>query len=599
MPLFGSHLIEQVRASTDIVDLVSQYVPLKKAGNSFKGLCPFHSEKTPSFNVSPEREIFHCFGCGQGGDAFKFLMLYDKMSFTEAVTQLASRAGISVPSQREAGPENRDRTLLLKLHDEAARFFQNHLMKNPRALSYLEGRGLSRETIEKAGLGYAADAWSSLLEHLASKGAKPEMVARAGLAAPRSEGRGFYDRFRNRVIIPIRNETGRVVAFGGRLLGPGEPKYLNSPESPIYNKSRVLYGFESAKTGIRQIGTAILMEGYLDCIQAYQAGVTNAVACCGTSLTSGHARLIRRYTDRIVVNFDPDAAGEAAAARSIDVLLEEGFQVSVLSLPPGQDPDDFIRKEGGVAYRQRVDGARSFMDYLIELSAKKSDIATPRGKVDFLNGVLPTLARIPNQVERVGYVSRLAERAEIADATVVEELRRQVLARAHRVSFADRNAQNPQNVPNLGFAESASSAGSIRPAERDLIRWLLQSPEDAPALLDELGEEDLKELATASILRAMKQVVVSESLSTERVLDRLNEETERNMLTRIALEPSPLGPRQSPRDCMNRIREQRWRRQLSRLRAKLAHGVDDDNITAEIQSLARRIENSGRMETLT
>jgi DNA primase len=593
MPVFGTNFIEQVRASTDIVDLVSQYVPLKKAGKSFKGLCPFHSEKTPSFNVSPEREIFHCFGCGQGGDAFKFLMLYDKMSFTEAVTQLASQAGISVPSQREAGPENQERTLLLKLHDEAARFFQGSLLKNPRALSYLEGRGLSRETIEKAGLGYAADAWSSLLEHLTRKGAKPELVARAGLAAPRSEGRGFYDRFRSRITIPIRNESGRVVAFGGRLLGPGEPKYLNSPESPIYNKSRVLYGFESAKTGIRKIGTAILMEGYLDCIQAYQAGVANAVACCGTSLTSGHARLIRRYTDRIVVNFDPDAAGEAATARSIDVLIEEGFQVSVLSLPPGQDPDDFIRKEGGAAYRQRVDGAGSFMDYLIEHSAKKSDVATPRGKVDFLNGVLPTLARIPNQVERVAYVSRLAERAEISDSTVVEELRRQVLARVHRVSFAERNAQNSHDPLISGLA------GSVRPAERDLIRWLFQSPEDAPALLDELEEEDLSELATASILRAMKEVVASEDLSTERVLDRLNAEAERNMLTRIALEPSPLGPRQSPRDCVNCLREQRWRRQLSRLRAKLAHGVDDDNITAEIQSLARRIENSGRMETLT
>jgi DNA primase len=581
MPVFSPNFIEQVRAGTDILELVSQYVPLKRAGKNFKGLCPFHTEKTPSFNVSPEREIFHCFGCGQGGDAFKFLMLYEKMSFTEAVTHLATRAGISVPSQRSAGPENRERTLLLKLHEESARFFQDRLEKNPRALAYLERRGLSRETIEKTGFGYAADAWSTLLEHLTRKGAKPEMVARAGLAIPRREGGGYYDRFRNRVIIPIRNESGKIVAFGGRLLGPGEPKYLNSPESPIYNKSRTLYGFDSAKVAIRQSGIAILMEGYLDCIQAYQAGVANAVACCGTSLTAGHARLIRRYTDRVVVNFDPDAAGEAAAARSIDLLIEEGFQVSVLSLPPGKDPDSFILEEGGKAYQERLDGARSFMDYLIERSAKRSDVATPRGKVDFLNGVLPTLARIPNQVERVGYVSRLAERAEISDAAVVEELRRQVMARSHRVNFAPRPSD------------------SLKPAERDLIRWLLHSPEDAPALLDEMNEEDLTELATASILRAMKEVVVSESLSTERVLDRLTAEAERNMLTRIALEPSPLGPRQSPRDCLNRLREQRWRRQLSRLRAKLAQGVDDDNITAEIQSLARRIEGSGRMETLT
>jgi DNA primase len=579
MPVFPTSFIEQVRTSTDILDLVGHYVPLKRAGKNFKGLCPFHAEKTPSFNVSPEREIFHCFGCGQGGDAFKFLMLYEKMSFTEAVTHLAARAGIS-PPQRSVAPEDRERGLLVKLYEEAARLFQDLLGKNPRALGYLEGRGLTRDMIERAGFGYAPDSWSTLLDHLTRKGAKPEAIARAGLAVPRREGGGFYDRFRNRVVIPIRNESGKIVAFGGRLIGPGEPKYLNSPESPIYNKSRILYGFDTAKAAIRQTGSAILMEGYLDCIQAYQAGIEHAVACCGTSLTATHARLLRRYTERVVVNFDPDAAGEAAAARSIDLLIEEGFQVSVLSLPPGKDPDLFIREEGGERYRERLTGACSFVDYLIERSARGADIKTPRGKVDFLNGVLPTLARIPNQVERVGYVSRLAERAEISDAAVVEELRRQVLARAQRV---DMTAPPPDPV---------------KPAERDLIRWLLHSPDDAPALLEDMDEEDLEGLATAPILKAMKEVLVSAGLSTERVLGRLTGETERNLLTRIALEPAPLGPRQSPRDCLNRLREQRWRRQLSRLRAKLAQGSEDDDLTTEIQSLARRIESSGRMESL-
>jgi len=577
MPVLPTSFIEQVRTSTDILDLVGQYVPLKRAGKNFKGLCPFHAEKTPSFNVSPDREIFHCFGCGQGGDAFKFLMLYEKMSFTEAVGHLAARAGLSMP-QRAAGPEDRERSLFLKLYEEAARLFQNLLKKNPRALAYLEGRGLTREMIDQAGFGYAPDSWSTLLDHLTRKGAKPDAIARSGLALPRRQGGGHYDRFRNRVVIPIRNESGKIVAFGGRLLGPGEPKYLNSPESPIYNKSRILYGFEIAKTAIRKSGFAILMEGYLDCIQAYQAGIHEAVACCGTSLTTTHARLLRRYTERVVVNFDPDAAGEAAAARSIDLLIEEGFQVSVLSLPDGKDPDQFIREEGGDSYRQRLEAARSFVDYLIERSAGKTDVTTPRGKVDFLNGVLPTLARIPNQVERVGYVSRLAERAEISDAAVVEELRRQVMARAQRVQM------------------TSPAPESVRPAERDLVRWLLQSPEDAPGVLDDVEEEDLEGLATAPILKAMKEVLASDALSTDRVLHRLAGEAEKNLLTRIALEPAPLGPRQSPRDCLNRLREQRWRRQLSRLRAKLAQGIDDDNLTAEIQSLARRIESSGRME---
>jgi DNA primase len=586
MASFSSSFIEQVRASTDILELVAQYVPVKQAGKNFKGLCPFHTEKTPSFNVSPERQIFHCFGCGQGGDAFKFLMLYDKMSFVEAVTHLATRAGLSIPTRQRGGgdSQDQDRTVLLGLYEESARFFQHRLLDHPdgkRTLAYLGKRGLTRETIEKAGLGLAPDSWTGLLEHLTRKGAKPEVMARAGLVAPRREGRGFYDRFRHRLIIPIRNESGKVVAFGGRILGTGEPKYLNWPESPIYNKSRTLYGLDTAKMALRQDGFAILMEGYLDCLQAYQAGVANAVACCGTSLTAGHARLLRRYTDRVVVNFDPDTAGEAATARSIDLLIEEGFQVSVLTLPAGMDPDSFIRRQGAEAYRKKLADARSFIDYLIERAAGRSDVKTPRGKVEFLNGVLPTLARIPNQIERVGYVSRLAERAEIADAAVVEELKRQVVARAQRINF------------------TSPPTDSVKPAERDLVRWLLHAPADAAALLADVNEEDLGELATASILRAMKEVVASGSLTTERVLDRLSAEGERNLLTRIALEPAPLGPRQSPRDCLNRLREQRWRRQLSRLRAKVAEGVEDDSITAEIQALARRIETSGQIETLS
>jgi DNA primase len=282
----------------------------------------------------------------------------------------------------------------------------------------------------------------------------------------------------------------------------------------------------------------------------------------------------------VVLNFDPDEAGENATRRSIDLLIEEGFRVSVLTLPANEDPDSFIRERGADAYRQKLEKATPFIDYLIELTAKRHNVATPRGKAEFLNEVLPTLARIPNHVERVAYVSRLAERAEIADAAVVEELRQKVMGRVKQVSF------------------SSETSGSIRPAERDLVRWLLHSPPEAADLLADIDSEDLEELVTAPILKAMKEVADSEDLSTERVMKKLSAERDRNLLTRIALEPSPLGPRQSPRDCLDRLREQRWRRQLSRLRAKLARGVEDDTIAAEIQTLARRIETLGRIEKL-
>jgi DNA primase len=353
---------------------------------------------------------------------------------------------------------------------------------------------------------------------------------------------------------------------------------LNSSESIIYRKSYTLFDFDLAKEAVRKNGYVILMEGYFDCIQAREAGVDAAVASCGTSLTGGHARLLRRYTDRVVVNFDPDAAGEAATHRSIDLLIEEGFQVSVLTLPQGEDPDSFIRKHGGDAYRERLENSSFFIDYLIDRASRRHKVSTPRGKADFLNEVLPTLARIPNHVERVAHVSRLAERAEITDVAVVEELRRKVMERAREVKL------------------EPDRSDSLRPAERDLVRWLLHSASDAPELLSEIDEEDLSELVTAPILKAMKEVVTSDELSTKRVMENLSAERDRNLMTRIALEPSPLGPRQSPRDCLNRLREQRWRQQLSRLRAKLTHGIEDDALAAEIQSLARRIETLGRME---
>jgi DNA primase len=575
MPSIPQEFIDQVRSSTDIVALVSQYVPLKASGASFKGLCPFHSEKTPSFHVNPERQIFHCFGCHQGGDAFKFLMLYEKLSFVEAISQLASRAGLSLPKATSgARKDDEERSVLVRLHEEAAKFFQSQLTATPEggtALSYLLKRGFSRETIAAHGLGYAPEGWSGLLDHLTRRGARPEQVERAGLAVPRKNGRGHYDRFRSRVMIPIRGESGKIIAFGGRILAAGEPKYLNSPESPIYNKSGVLYGFHRAKDSIRKEGFAILMEGYMDCLQAYQGGLGHAVACCGTSLTRGHSRLLRRYTDKVVVNFDPDEAGERAARRSIDLLLEEGFEVRVLTLPGGRDPDRFLLEEGPSRYQELLRGARSFVDFLIGEARKRYDVSEPRGKAAFLNDVLPVIGKIPNRVERVGYVGPLAEHAGITDQAVLTELRRHVEVQAHRF-------QLPTTDPTV-----------LKLAERELIRWIITIPEER-GLLGEIEEEDLEGLFTAPILRAMKEVAASEPLTAERLLDRLPSDELRNLLTRILMEPCPLGPRQSPRDCLDGLRRERWQRQLSRLRARLAEGSDDDRLIAEINSLARRIE---------
>jgi DNA primase len=571
MPSIPQDFIDLVRSSTDIVGVISQYVPLKATGASFKGLCPFHSEKTPSFHVNPERQIFHCFGCGQGGDAFKFLMLYEKLSFVEAIEQLASRAGLKVPRTSSASRrEDEERTLLMKLHDEAAAYFRGQLRESREgatAREYLKKRGLTPETVDSYGLGFASDQWSGLLDYLTRKGAKGEQIERAGLAVPRKSGKGFYDRFRSRVMIPIRGESGRTVAFGGRILGAGEPKYLNSPESPIYNKSGVLYGFDRARDAIRKEGFAILMEGYLDCLQAYQAGIGQTVACCGTSLTKGHARLLRRYTDRVVVNFDPDAAGERAARRSIDLLLEEGFEVRVLRLPGGEDPDSFLLKNGGERYRELLSKALSLVDFLIAEAGKRYDVSDPRGKAAFLDDVLPVIGKIPNRVERVGYVGPLAEHAGITDQTVLNELRRHVEIQAHR------------------FQLPSAEKSALWLAERDLIRWLIASPEDS-SLLEEIEEADLEGLSTAPILRAMKELLASGPLRAERLFDRLSSEEAKNQLTRILTEPSPLAPRQNARDCFDKLRQERLTREQKRRRPDAL----TDQQLAELNSLARRIE---------
>ena len=578
---FPDSFLEEVRQRIDVVEVVSQYVPLKRAGKNFKGLCPFHGEKTPSFNVSPDRQIFHCFGCGEGGDAFKFVMLYERMSFVEAVAHLAARAGLSIPEQGGESKDRGERTLLLDIHEEAARFYQSQLRlkEGVKALEYLRQRGLSDETVSRFGFGFAPDGWSQLLSHLTGRGTKPELAQRAGLAVARNERPGFYDRFRARVMIPIRNESGRIVAFGGRLLGPGEPKYLNSPETPIYSKGHILFGFDRAKDAVRQRGYAILMEGYLDVIQAVQAGFEETVACCGTALTPAHARLLRRATDEIVVSFDPDVAGAAATRRSIDLLVEEGFRVSVLSLPAGDDPDLFIRHHGPDAFRSQLQQKLPFLDYLIRAASARYDLKTPRGKNLFLNDVLPTIARIPGDVERAAYVGPLAHHAEISDELVLGELRRQLLERRPKLALP------------------AEGTERLTDAERDLVLWAFASPGETAAVVKEIEEEDLRGLKIEGILRAMRETAASSgTLSTDGVLSRLAGAADRSLFTGLAAKPDPVNPRQTPRDCLNSLRRERLKREIGRLQTEIERGGADDEHFARVWQ--EKLELKRRMEKL-
>lgn len=426
--------VDEVRSRIDIVELVSQYVHLKKSGRNFFGLCPFHPEKTPSFSVAQDKQIFHCFGCGEGGNVFGFLMKMEGLTFPEAVRQLAARAGLRVPGVEYSGETEKRRLKekLMQVVQLAAGFFQ-HILDHPQAgkvaREYLAKRGISLETATRFGLGYAPENPGSLKNFLGKgKFTISELVA-AGLLVERDNGR-IYHRFRNRLIFPIHNQRGEVIAFGGRLLGQGQPKYLNSPETPLFDKSKNLYAFHLARESIRKENRAIIFEGYMDVITAHQAGISNAVASLGTSLTEAQARLLRNQAQEAIIVYDADIAGQAATWRGLEILRQAGCLVKVGRLPQGLDPDDFIRKYGAAAFRREIlDGALLLGEYQIESLAEQYDLRKEEGRIHFIDKLTAALCVVPNAIEREGYLEKAAMLLQVPVETVREELRKKQQAR--------------------------------------------------------------------------------------------------------------------------------------------------------------------------
>src|SRR6266852_1649726 len=396
---------EKVKQQADIVRVVGEYVRLKKTGKDFSGLCPFHQEKTPSFTVSPIKQIFYCFGCGKGGDVYNFVMDMEKCEFPEAVKVVAEKCGIAVPRQKERSPEerkeNQQRSVLVEIHREAQTFFVKQLEGTPEgkaARAYLEDRGLDKDAIARFGIGYAPSGGDALLRQLKPKYNEKLLVDSGLVSRDQSAGR-LFDRFRRRITFPISNESGKIVAFGARALGDDMPKYLNSPESPIYSKSNVLYHMDRAKEALRRQDFAILVEGYMDAIAVARAGISNVVASCGTSLAEQQIKLLGRFTRRVIVNYDPDTAGQAATERSLSLLLEQDFEVRVLALPPvgdkKADPDLFIRERGKDEYLKLLKEAPPYVDYL---SARGRQMARPPGKAQqpALSFLFPYRQKRPN-----------------------------------------------------------------------------------------------------------------------------------------------------------------------------------------------------------
>jgi len=459
-------IADKVKQQADIVRVVGEYVRLKKTGKDFSGLCPFHQEKTPSFTVSPIKQIFYCFGCGKGGDVCNFVMDMEKCEFPEAVKLVAEKCGISIPRPKERSPgerkENQQRATLVEMHREAQTFFVKQLegtLEGKAACAYLEDRGMDKDAISRFGIGYAPSGGDTLLRHLKAK--YPEkLLVDSGLIS-RDQGGKLFDRFRRRITFPIANESGKIVAFGCRALGDDQPKYLNSPESPIYSKSNVLYHLDRAKEGIRRQDFVILVEGYMDAIAVARAGISNVVASCGTSLAEQQIKLLGRFTKRVVVNYDPDAAGQSATERSLSLLLEQDFEVRVLALPPvgdkKADPDLYIREKGAEEYQRRLKEAPSYVDYLIA-RAGQMDLSTGEGKSRAVNFLLPYVQKIPNRILRSEWATRIAQQLRLEEP---------VLRAALSKAASERRSELKLQPELVGRA--------AKPVERRLIRMLAEA----------------------------------------------------------------------------------------------------------------------------
>ncbi len=475
--LIPADVVESVRLATDIVQLIGEYVRLEKKGKNYVGSCPFHQERDPSFTVSPEKQIFYCFGCGAGGNVFRFLMLYENLTFPEAVRRLADRAGIVVP--RFSGPREGSRAWLeeqaWEINAMVRDFYHHFLTHRPEARearNYLEKRGVSRHTQGIFQLGYAPPGWDTLLQFLASRNCSYRQAVELGLLVMGERGKP-YDRFRNRLIFPICNAQGRVVGFGGRVLDDSHPKYLNTPETMVFNKRQLLFGLHLARAAIREKGYAIIMEGYMDVITAHQHGIHNAVASLGTSLTAEQGSLLSRYTKDVVIAYDTDAAGVAATIRGLDLLQQLGFRVRVVTIPEGKDPDEYIRQHGKEKWQQLVETATSLLDYKLSRAAEKGgDTAT------LLAQVLPNLAAMSGEVEREEGIKRVAARLSLSWEAVKDALQRFNKNAGKKWPNPDKIAKKKHNI-----IEDARSK-----AEFMVVKLLLQYPGYLTEVRRELGE---------------------------------------------------------------------------------------------------------------
>ena len=583
---FTPDLLEEIRSRVDIVELVGQWVKLKRAGENWKGLCPFHTEKTPSFTVNPKKGIFHCFGCKAGGDAFSFLRKQERLDFPEAVRALAERAGVELPTERAERAQDSRLDGLRAVMARAGQFFVDALWApgDPgaeKARRYLAGRGVDDDVARRFGLGYAPEGWDNLLGFMRRQGIGEEMLSQAGLILPRQNATGFYDRFRGRLMFSIRDALGRVVAFGGRALGPDEVKYINSPETPLYSKGQLLYALDLAKPSIRERNRAIVVEGYLDCLMAHQHGFTETVAALGTAFTAAQLGLLQRNAEEIVAVFDADAAGQKASARleemTSDTMDVQGlawtvsrtggfqrsgyFPVKVAVLPPGHDPDSLLRAEGAPAFLSRLDAARSILSFVMQQALSEEDLSTARGRATAHARVALILSKVATAEEATTLAAQAARELRV-DAT-------QLWIEAQQLQRA-RLTQSRFPRPGVEAAAAPERAGWAAPSlvERDLFLLLLRVDEARAAILPVVEDADIAHPGLRALLGALRS---APDRPAEELMDELPGDPERALLASLLVEEHDLPDvAQQIRDFGRRFEARQRKRELRRATQSVA-----------------------------
>ncbi len=575
---------EKVKQQADIVRVVGDYVRLRKAGKDFSGLCPFHQEKTPSFTVSPIKQIFYCFGCGKGGDVYNFVMELEKCEFPEAVKIVAEKSGIPIPRQKERSPEerkeNQQRSQIVEMHREAQTFFAKQIegtLEGKAARAYLEDRGVDKETIARFGIGYAPSGGDALLRQWKSKYSE-KLLMDSGLVSRDGSGR-MFDRFRRRITFPISNESGKIVAFGGRALGDDQPKYLNSPETAIYSKSNVLYHMDRAKEGIRRQDFAILVEGYMDAIAVARSGISNVVATCGTSLAEPQIKLVGRFTRRVIVNYDPDIAGQNATERSLSLLLEQGFEVKVLALPSigdkKADPDLYIREKGAEAYLKLLKEAPPYVDYLIA-RARQMDLSTGEGKLRAVNFLLPYVQKIPNNILRSEWATRIAQQLRLEEPVL-----RAALSKA-----ATERRGELKTKPEL-------VSRSAKPVERRLIRMLAEAEGFRRELAERLQTEGLYQgLETEKIFAALVIAALSGEPVEAAEVAALLDQRDRRLLYEILFEEAQEPSWEEALSCVEALQHRQAEQELADVQRSIERNPTGDDLRGLLekkQKLMRRL----------